>query len=92
MVSATCRNIKGIAEARVRYHIIRWNLEILTYFARFCAATNSDKLSELDLKTADRLMYTTQTAWERYRDISRTLQERDPSSTNHIHEKSAVYR
>ena len=26
MVSATCRNIKGIAEARVRYHIIRWNL------------------------------------------------------------------
>src|SRR5215510_10485968 len=26
MMSATCRNIKGIAEARVRYHIIRWNL------------------------------------------------------------------
>src|SRR5262249_21138099 len=26
MVGATCRNIKGIAEARVRYHIIRWNL------------------------------------------------------------------
>jgi len=29
------------------------------------------------LKTDDRLMYTTQAAWERYRDISRTLQERD---------------
>jgi hypothetical protein len=30
------------------------------------------------LKTDDRLIYTTQTAWERYRDISRTLQGRDP--------------
>jgi len=39
MVSATCRNIKGIAEARVRYHIIRWNLDWL--WCRRCSHSNA---------------------------------------------------
>ena len=51
MMSVTCRNIKGIAGARERYHLIRWNLAGACIEASFKRGKGEVGMDEYQVRT-----------------------------------------